>query len=973
MKTQNKIFNLLFALIVITTTLSPQLVLAEEASAESSTSNSETAATEPSPTELPPQTPETNSNPTESLPPATVEPTTNSETSQTNNTNTQTNEEATPTNQTEVLTAEPTLNSASDTPSPTIETPSNEVRLTIRLNDTIIYSATTTISSDSIIVAYNEGLTTTTPQNTVMGMLTAVDTFSNNFTITDISYFPAYNSFILNCITTKNTPSCYNWRYTVNNAYSDTGIDRFILKNGDDVYVYFGDPNRFTIADNTILLTEPIQVTAEKYEYRTNSWSARPNVTVGATQPNPTDQWNPTVITSTLTNNLGQASLYVSATGTYNIGIGDDFYYPTEAVTVTLPQTTINLNLQTKEGTFFKERVVVTACADTGSTYTLNAWCALEQTAIKNNWTLGVTSGSDIFLNDINEYVFNWPTAYWGWYSNLQYGETALNKHILTENENFLLTYGVNPIKIEVSSSTPSTGTTTTISISELVFVDWSPQWVTLPSTTLHINDTTINLSSGVYEFIPTATTTIFATKTGYVPSEPLIIVPGIITTTNSNPTNTNTGSSSNTPENSATTFNLQAAGNFLLSKQNTDGSIGSGSLYSDWAAIAIGSLGNSAAKSGLINYLKTNPNAGNSATDYERRAMALLALGLNPHTDTNINYIAKILETFDGTQFGNAGLVNDDIFALLPLIKSGYSATDLEIQKSVAFILSKQQTNGGWESPDLTAAAVQALAPVTTINGVTTALSRAKNYLKSSTNADGRIGDNVFSTSWGLQALNALGESSATWNGTNQSPLSYLTTTQQTDGGINPLTDSTDNRVWATSYSIPAAQGKTWDSILIAVPKFIAPRSIELNNNITTTSTINSTTTTVTTTNQIISSTTTLPLTTTTPKSISPIEPDQASIDPLLLSTEALVLTPNTAPINQFEPRNTQTVQTNTQTAPAVEILNSRPNSTGEQLDAPTLATSPTDPTKVLFGGATALASTTGAYLLWRLLQGLA
>jgi len=1007
MKAQNKIFNLSIAAIVVTTLFLPHFVLAEDAIEPAPIVIApEAPAPEPMPEiptpEIPtpevpaPEVPvvespaeetvitETPLEPTSETPPVDI-PEPEIQTPDISKPEIQTivplvletpaeEKVIEETQSEEQVVSKTSTTETSNEQSTTLETPvSNSVHLTIRIDDRIVYSGTTDISAESIDLTDNTGTPTTTLRNNILGMITAADAASDNFSITDLAYYASLNSFFINCISADNTPSCYNWQYTVNNIYPGIGIDHYNLNNGDEVYLYFGAKNRFTVSTTTLQLGQSLTMRVEKYDYINNVFVPFSNTIVGAILPD--FSWPPNVIASSTTNADGQATFVIPSTGTYSVGIDEDGYYPSETVTVTLPQTIINLNLQTKEGTFFKEDITVTACKDTSTVYTLNAWCALEQTAAKNNWTLGTTSGSLIFLNDVNEYVFNYPTAFWSWYSNLQLGETALNKHILSENENIMLTYGVNPIKLEVSSTTPTVGTTTTISISELNFAAWPAEWVGLSSTTLHLNDTTVDLSTGTYEFVPTVTTTVFVTKTGYVSSDSITIIPGAVASTNSNPTNTGTGGGSNTNENNTitVTFDVNAAGNFLLTKQNSDGSIGSASLYSDWAAMAIGSLGNSSAKAGLITYLKTNPNAGTTATDYERRAMALLALGLNPYSDTPTNYIAEIMKKYDGTQFGDAGLVNDDIFAIFPLLKSGYSTNDVEIQKAVAFILSKQNNAGGWESPDMTAAAVQALSQVKSITGVNEALTKAKNYLKTSTKTDGRIGDNTFSTGWGLQALSALGESATTWNGENPSPLNYLASQQQTDGAVNPTSDTNDNRIWATSYAIPGAQGRTWESILISVPKSVSNTNNTTAENISSTST--STTQTVTSTQAIIS-TTTSQFVTTTPVIILPIENLESIIEPVvepIIETLPGIATTNEAPLS---PNSITTSITESITSPPVQAAQITPPSdspaTGEQLSAPSPETPVSGSNKALFGGAAAVAGTAGAYLAWRFLQGL-
>lgn len=109
---------------------------------------------------------------------------------------------------------------------------------------------------------------------------------------------------------------------------------------------------------------------------------------------------------------------------------------------------------------------------------------------------------------------------------------------------------------------------------------------------------------------------------------------------------------------------------------------------------------------------METNNDISSFLTDNERRAMAILALGKNPYDFNGVNYIEAILSEFDGDQFGETSLVNDDIFAIFPLSHAGYDSDDTEISNALDFIISKQKTNGSWEnSVDVTAAAVQALS----------------------------------------------------------------------------------------------------------------------------------------------------------------------------------------------------------------------------------------------------------------------
>ncbi len=266
-------------------------------------------------------------------------------------------------------------------------------------------------------------------------------------------------------------------------------------------------------------------------------------------------------------------------------------------------------------------------------------------------------------------------------------------------------------------------------------------------------------------------------------------------------------------------TFNLEKAINYLKGAQNTDGSFGE-SLYTDWAAIAFGAM-NIADNSRdlLITYFKSHNSLGLLLTDNERRAMALLALGQNPYSFDGTNYIDAIVGSFDGTQFGDINLVNDDIFALIPLKNSGYTENDDIITKDISFLISKQKTNGSWEeSADITAAAIQALQSFSAINETSNALTKATSYLQNGQKNDGGW-DSVYSTSWAMQAMNALGVS---WTKGENTIDSYLGNLQTEDGAVSPASETLQNRIWATSYAIAGASLKPWSAIMQSVSKSV-------------------------------------------------------------------------------------------------------------------------------------------------------
>ena len=262
--------------------------------------------------------------------------------------------------------------------------------------------------------------------------------------------------------------------------------------------------------------------------------------------------------------------------------------------------------------------------------------------------------------------------------------------------------------------------------------------------------------------------------------------------------------------------FSVPNAVSYLESKQEIDGSFGNSMLYTDWATMALSSNTiNSSVKDKILNYMKANNTISSLITDNERHAMALLALNQNPYDFNGVNYIKSIIDSFDGTQFGDVNLINDDIFALIPLANAGYQDSDNEINKTIAFIISKQKSNGSWEeSVDMTSASVQALKQFENVSRVGDAINKASIYLQNQQGVDGGWG-NVSSTSWVMQAQSSIGVS---WNKNGKTCLDYLAlqqTNANNNGSVLVSTDTLQNNIWATSYAIPAGLSKTWANIM--------------------------------------------------------------------------------------------------------------------------------------------------------------
>ncbi|HSR94009.1 MAG TPA: hypothetical protein VLK56_04005, partial [Solirubrobacterales bacterium] len=114
----------------------------------------------------------------------------------------------------------------------------------------------------------------------------------------------------------------------------------------------------------------------------------------------------------------------------------------------------------------------------------------------------------------------------------------------------------------------------------------------------------------------------------------------------------------------------------------------GSGSLGTDWAMTALAAAGINSAD---VSTSPVDPSAqdfylgewqaegpGGAGTDAERGILTGVAGGIQPSRlstagdATKSNLVARIAELFDGTQIGDPGLLNDDIFGVLALHQAG-------------------------------------------------------------------------------------------------------------------------------------------------------------------------------------------------------------------------------------------------------------------------------------------------------------
>jgi hypothetical protein len=488
--------------------------------------------------------------------------------------------------------------------------------------------------------------------------------------------------------------------------------------------------------------------------------------------------------------------------------------------------TTIHLNIQTPSSSFYNQDITVAPCdSDNAGTLQITAYCAILQSGIASDWSW---YGTDAFLNSLGGIVNDFTNnIYWGWFGDLTYGATALSAHILTPGEHLLLTYNINPLKLTVSNLSPTQNENITFTLLQFgLDSNFNPVWTPAIGGLIAINeDSHVVENDGVYSsplelMVPYV---ISGNKTGFIDSNSLTLNPTRAISSGGGgggapvPSVASTIVESVAPSitpipQAKASFDIAKAFDFIISQQQEDGSFGE-DIYTDWTTLALASGNYQDQALKLVKYFGEEKISGTLLTDYERHAMALMALGLNPYDTNGINYIEKITSSFDGKQFGDANEDNDDIFALIVLQNAGFMQEEKMISDDINFILSQQKENGSWdESVDMTGASIEALAFLSQNEQVKNALMKAENFLKQNQKDDGGWG-NTSSTAWALEGILALGDKPEDWIKDGNVPLDYLTSKQDTDGGIKNA--NIKNKIWETSYVLSVLSGKNWNQIM--------------------------------------------------------------------------------------------------------------------------------------------------------------
>lgn len=230
------------------------------------------------------------------------------------------------------------------------------------------------------------------------------------------------------------------------------------------------------------------------------------------------------------------------------------------------------------------------------------------------------------------------------------------------------------------------------------------------------------------------------------------------------------------------------------------------------WITMALASAGETSLD---LNYLKTV--AGSLSTDYEKTILALTAAGKDPRNFGDIDFIARLKSFYQSGQIGSQDLLNDDFWGILALVSSGENLSDPVIQAAKNFILTNQNSDGGWSyakggSSDTndTAVAIMALLEAG-VKPDDSVITKAVDFLKSSQNNDAgfpyHLGNESDSGSdaWVISAIYKLGQNPQDWSKDGQNPIEHLKSLQRTDGSFKWVASEDKGYPVLTAYAVIA------------------------------------------------------------------------------------------------------------------------------------------------------------------------
>lgn len=254
------------------------------------------------------------------------------------------------------------------------------------------------------------------------------------------------------------------------------------------------------------------------------------------------------------------------------------------------------------------------------------------------------------------------------------------------------------------------------------------------------------------------------------------------------------------------------------------------------WSAQALAVAGKTVDVSSLVSL----DAATAKAIDYQAPILAMVAAGKNPTTYPAFDFVAKLKTFWDGTQLGDAGTVNDDIFGALALLSAGVSKSDAVLSGLKSYIVARQNNDGGFpfavagtSDTNTTAAAIMSLLKLD-VSKTDQVIVKAISYLKSAQNDDGGFpydpqsqwgtDSDASSDAWVVMTINALGESASDWTKNGKTPVDHLLSLQDATSGYfawqSGFAEDSFSPVTA-AYAVIALSGKSFPVAVYTAPVF--------------------------------------------------------------------------------------------------------------------------------------------------------
>lgn len=215
------------------------------------------------------------------------------------------------------------------------------------------------------------------------------------------------------------------------------------------------------------------------------------------------------------------------------------------------------------------------------------------------------------------------------------------------------------------------------------------------------------------------------------------------------------------------------------------------------------------------------NNFSGNNANEVARTILAVVAAQEDPYDFNDQNLVVNLIGYHNNQQIGSTSLLNDDFWGLMALRAAGEEVNLPIITDAKNFILTAQNTDGGWgfsptASSDTndTAAAIMALLDA----GLTASspeIMEAVDYLELAQNNDGGFSfyplgiSDAGSDAWVIDALTKIGINPTTWQKNGYNPIGHLESLILPDGSFRWVATDLTGNLLMTAYAAVALSGK--------------------------------------------------------------------------------------------------------------------------------------------------------------------